>query len=56
MSTEEDVKVDARVVQVEGLLAHADYAERIDWLKPVGLSPRRVFVTHGAYCCGRAPS
>jgi metallo-beta-lactamase family protein len=41
------VKVKARVVQVEGLSAHADYAELIDWLKPAGLSPRRVFVTHG---------
>lgn len=41
------VKVKTRVVQVEGLSAHADYAEIIDWLKPAGLSPRRVFVTHG---------
>jgi metallo-beta-lactamase family protein len=41
------VKVKARVVRVEGLSAHADYAELIDWLEPARLSPRRVFVTHG---------
>lgn len=41
------VKVRARVHQVQGLSAHADYAELIDWLKPANLSPRRVFVTHG---------
>jgi metallo-beta-lactamase family protein len=39
--------VKARVVRVEGLSAHADYAELIDWLEPARLSPRRVFVTHG---------
>ncbi|MBK8009835.1 MAG: MBL fold metallo-hydrolase [Deltaproteobacteria bacterium] len=41
------VTVRARVVQVQGLSAHADYAEMIDWLKPAKLSPKRVFVTHG---------
>jgi metallo-beta-lactamase family protein len=41
------VRVKARVVRAEALSAHADYAELIDWLAPAGLSPRRVFVTHG---------
>ena len=41
------VKVKARVIRVEGLSAHADYAELLEWLKPANLSPRRVFVTHG---------
>ena len=41
------VNVKARVVRVEGLSAHADCAELIDWLEPARLSPRRVFVTHG---------
>lgn len=41
------VQVKARVVRIEGLSAHADYAELIEWLKPAKLSPRRVFVTHG---------
>lgn len=41
------VTVRARVVQVQGLSAHADYAEMIDWLRPSELAPKRVFVTHG---------
>jgi len=41
------IKVKARVAQVEGLSAHADYAELIEWLEPAGLTPRKVFVTHG---------
>mgnify|MGYP002777777446 CR=1 FL=1 len=41
------VKVKARVVQVEGLSAHADYAELIEWLGPAKLAPKTVFVTHG---------
>ena len=41
------VRVRARIAQVEGLSAHADYAELVDWLRPARLSPRRVFITHG---------
>jgi metallo-beta-lactamase family protein len=41
------VAVRARVVQLDGLSAHADYSELIDWLRRSELSPRRVFVTHG---------
>ena len=41
------VKVRARVVQVQGLSAHADYAELLEWLRKSGVSPRRAFVTHG---------
>ena len=41
------VPVRARVVQVPGLSAHADYREMIDWLSASKLSPRRAFVTHG---------
>ena len=43
----EYVPVRARIVQVEGLSAHADYAEMIAWLQQSRLAPRRVFVTHG---------
>jgi metallo-beta-lactamase family protein len=32
---------------VEGLSAHAHYAELIDWLGAGELAPRTVFVTHG---------
>jgi metallo-beta-lactamase family protein len=41
------VPVRARVVQVQGLSAHADYRELLDWLAASKLSPRRAFVTHG---------
>lgn len=41
------VPVRAKVIQLEGLSAHADYAELMAWLKGGGLAPKRVFVTHG---------
>jgi len=43
----QEVPVRARVAQVEGLSAHADYAELIEWLSLAGLSPKKAFVTHG---------
>jgi metallo-beta-lactamase family protein len=41
------VRVRARVSQLEGLSAHADYAEMLEWLRSSRISPQRVFVTHG---------
>jgi metallo-beta-lactamase family protein len=41
------VPVRARVTEVRGLSAHADYREMLDWLERGSLSPKRVFVTHG---------
>jgi metallo-beta-lactamase family protein len=41
------VPVRARVVQIQGLSAHGDHAELIEWLRSGDLAPRRVFVTHG---------
>jgi metallo-beta-lactamase family protein len=41
------VPVAARVSQLGGLSAHADYQELLDWLRASRLSPERVFVTHG---------
>ena len=41
------VTVKAQIRRLEGLSAHADYAEMIAWLKQSGVHPRRVFVTHG---------
>jgi len=43
----EYVKVQAKVVQMEALSAHADYRELIDWLRAGTIAPKRVFVTHG---------
>jgi metallo-beta-lactamase family protein len=41
------VPVRARVRKLDGLSAHADYAELIAWLQQSGTRPQRVFVTHG---------
>jgi metallo-beta-lactamase family protein len=41
------VNVAASVTQLQGLSAHADYAELLAWLRTSGISPGRVFVTHG---------
>ena len=41
------VPVRARIVALDGLSAHADYAEMIEWLRAAKLAPRDVFVTHG---------
>lgn len=41
------VPVRARIVQLDGLSAHADCAELIEWLRTSQLAPRSVFVTHG---------
>jgi metallo-beta-lactamase family protein len=41
------VSVRAHIVQLQGLSAHADYDELIEWLARSSIRPRRVFVTHG---------
>ena len=41
------VSVRARITQVQGLSAHADYSELCSWLSPSKLSPKQVFITHG---------
>ena len=41
------VPVRARIVQLDGLSAHADHVELIEWLRASGIAPRSVFVTHG---------
>jgi metallo-beta-lactamase family protein len=41
------VKVAARIAHVDGLSAHADFAELCDWLAASQLAPRRVYLTHG---------
>jgi len=39
--------VKAEIHHNEGLSAHGDYAEIIDWLAKSNISPKKVFVTHG---------
>lgn len=41
------VPVRARIERIEGLSAHADQQELIDWLARIDSKPKRTFVTHG---------
>jgi metallo-beta-lactamase family protein len=43
----EDVPVNAQVVQIDSLSAHADADELLDWLRTIPQPPQRVFITHG---------
>ncbi|MCH8619942.1 MBL fold metallo-hydrolase [Undibacterium sp. TS12] len=43
----QDVRVRAKVVQIDGLSAHADYQELLGWLKHLKQTPLRSFITHG---------
>jgi len=47
MQKSSSVPVRARIVHVQGLSAHADYAEMLEWLAKGEARPRRTFVTHG---------
>ncbi|MDX2054429.1 MAG: MBL fold metallo-hydrolase [Polyangiaceae bacterium] len=41
------VPVQAQIRKAEGLSAHADYAELLDWFGASKIAPRRVLVNHG---------
>jgi metallo-beta-lactamase family protein len=43
----EDVPVNAEVVALSNLSAHADYSEILDWLGGFDAAPRQTFITHG---------
>lgn len=43
----EEVPVRAEVLRLDGLSAHADYAEILGWLEHFETRPRRTFITHG---------
>jgi len=43
----EYVPVRAEVVKMDGMSAHADYSEILEWLRGFKRAPRRTFVTHG---------
>ncbi len=43
----EFLTVNANIKFLENISAHADYTEIIDWLTQSGISPRKVFITHG---------
>jgi metallo-beta-lactamase family protein len=41
------VRVGARIAKIDGLSAHADWAEIVEWLATSDVHPNRVFVNHG---------
>jgi metallo-beta-lactamase family protein len=43
----EEIKVNARVVSVDGFSAHADRTELLRWLSKLLRKPRQVFLVHG---------
>ena len=43
----EDVRINAEVVSLPGMSAHADASQIIDWLRTLKKAPRHVYVTHG---------
>lgn len=42
-----EIDVRARVLSLQSLSAHADYAEMLDWLKMFKTPPERTFLVHG---------
>jgi metallo-beta-lactamase family protein len=43
----EMVSINAEVVMLENISAHADYQEMLDWLGQLTQAPKKVFITHG---------
>ncbi|MFM8467234.1 MAG: MBL fold metallo-hydrolase RNA specificity domain-containing protein [Oxalobacteraceae bacterium] len=43
----DDVRVNAEVISLAGMSAHADAAQLIDWMKTAPKTPRHVFINHG---------
>ena len=44
----EDIEVNAKIEQLDGISGHADRDMLLGWLKNMGKSPKRVFVNHGS--------
>lgn len=41
------VPLKMQVAEIEGLSAHADHAELLDWLSDISEKPERIFIVHG---------
>lgn len=50
----EVIRVDAEVVELTNMSAHADYQETLDWLAKFDSAPRQVFITHGEMIAAEA--
>lgn len=42
-----DIRIEAEVIQMEGLSAHADSNELIQWMKSAPAAPAMTYITHG---------
>lgn len=43
----EEIKVNARIVSIDGFSAHADRTELLRWLRKFRIKPKKVFLVHG---------
>ena len=43
----EEVQINAEIHSIEGMSAHADAQQVVDWLKTAPHKPRQVLLTHG---------
>ena len=43
----EDVRINAEVVSLAGMSAHADAGQLLDWMRTAPKAPRHVFINHG---------
>lgn len=43
----QEIPIKCQVAKLEGLSAHADYHELMEWLRLLPTSPRQTFITHG---------
>lgn len=43
----EVIRINAEVVELTNMSAHADYEETLDWLAKFNSAPKQVFITHG---------
>jgi metallo-beta-lactamase family protein len=43
----QDIEINAEVISLPGMSAHADAGQIISWLKTLAIPPKQVFVTHG---------
>ncbi|CAM4048748.1 MBL fold metallo-hydrolase RNA specificity domain-containing protein [Flavobacterium antarcticum] len=41
------VPFNMQVAEIEGLSAHADHAELLDWINKIKIKPERIFIIHG---------
>jgi len=51
----QDVAVNAEIVSIPGMSAHADAGQIIDWLRTVPHAPKHVYITHGEHDAADAP-